>query len=75
MNRGKVKMFIFMVFALMVLSGGAYLVYSNRDTSNVIEIACTEEAKLCPDGTTVVGRVPPDCKFAPCPGEEKVPKG
>jgi heat shock protein HslJ len=29
-------------------------------------VACTMEAKLCPDGTTV-GRVPPDCEFAPCP--------
>jgi len=32
-------------------------------------IACTEEAKLCPDGTAVV-RVGPDCEFQPCPGEE-----
>ena len=30
--------------------------------------ACTEEAKVCPDGTAV-GRVGPDCEFAPCPGE------
>ncbi len=29
-------------------------------------VACTEEAKLCPDGTAV-GRVGPDCEFAPCP--------
>ncbi|MCX6776958.1 MAG: serpin family protein [Candidatus Micrarchaeota archaeon] len=28
--------------------------------------ACTEEAKLCPDGTAV-GRVGPNCEFAPCP--------
>ncbi len=31
-------------------------------------IACTEEAKICPDGSAV-GRVPPDCEFAPCPSE------
>lgn len=30
--------------------------------------ACTMEAKLCPDGTSV-GRVGPSCEFAPCPGE------
>jgi len=30
------------------------------------EVACTMEAKLCPDGS-YVGRVPPDCEFAPCP--------
>lgn len=29
-------------------------------------IACTDEAKICPDGSTV-GRIPPDCEFAPCP--------
>ncbi len=29
-------------------------------------VACTQDAKLCPDGT-YVGRVPPDCEFAPCP--------
>lgn len=34
-------------------------------------VACTEEAKLCPDGSGV-GRVGPNCEFAPCPGEEPV---
>lgn len=29
-------------------------------------VACTEEAKICPDGSAV-GRVPPSCEFAPCP--------
>ena len=28
---------------------------------------CTEEAKLCPDGS-FAGRTGPDCAFAPCPG-------
>jgi hypothetical protein len=28
---------------------------------------CTEEAKLCPDGKTSVGRVGPNCEFAACP--------
>ncbi|NYZ60697.1 hypothetical protein H0O01_03290 [Candidatus Micrarchaeota archaeon] len=28
--------------------------------------ACTEEARLCPDGS-YVGRAGPDCEFAPCP--------
>jgi putative hemolysin len=34
-------------------------------------VACTEEAKLCPDGSAV-GRVAPDCEFAPCPVQPKV---
>lgn len=30
-------------------------------------VACTMEAKQCPDGT-YVGRQGPRCEFAPCPG-------
>lgn len=29
-------------------------------------VACTMEAKLCPDGSAV-GRIGPDCEFAMCP--------
>src|SRR3989344_2434574 len=31
-------------------------------------VACTMEAKICPDGTSV-GRTGPKCEFAACPGE------
>jgi len=31
-------------------------------------VGCTADLKLCPDGSSV-GRVPPDCEFAPCPTE------
>lgn len=31
-------------------------------------VACTMEAKICPDGSAV-GRTGPNCEFAPCPGE------
>jgi hypothetical protein len=31
-------------------------------------IACTMDAKICPDGSGV-GRSGPNCEFAPCPGE------
>ncbi len=31
-------------------------------------VACTMEAKLCPDGSAV-GRTGPKCEFAACPGE------
>jgi hypothetical protein len=34
---------------------------------NIKPIACTQEAKICPDGSAV-GRVGPSCEFAPCPG-------
>lgn len=29
-------------------------------------VACTKEAKICPDGSTV-GRTGPNCEFAECP--------
>lgn len=29
-------------------------------------VACTMEAKICPDGSAV-GRIGPKCEFAPCP--------
>lgn len=31
-------------------------------------VVCTDDVKQCPDGS-YVGRVPPSCEFAPCPGE------
>ena len=31
-------------------------------------VACTMEAKICPDGSSVA-RTGPNCEFAPCPGE------
>ena len=33
-------------------------------------VACTAEAKICPDGTAV-GRVGPDCEFEACPVSKK----
>lgn len=39
---------------------------TNGTSNNTNAAACTLEAKLCPDGTSV-GRVPPQCDFAPCP--------
>jgi hypothetical protein len=40
-------------------SEGGYCVYP---------VVCAADAKICPDGTAV-GRVPPECDFAPCPPE------
>lgn len=33
---------------------------------------CTADVQQCPDGSWV-GRLPPDCKFASCPGENTTP--
>lgn len=39
---------------------------SPKASSSAIPKACTMEAKICPDGRSV-GRVFPNCEFAPCP--------
>ena len=37
-------------------------------------VYCTQEAKLCPDGS-YVGRIWPNCEFAACPGNIILPQG
>jgi len=39
----------------------------NRNVPLSQGVLCTMEAKQCPDGS-YVGRIPPKCEFAPCPG-------
>jgi hypothetical protein len=51
--------------SVLILVVGSYFVYANYYVSQK-QIACTEEAKLCSDGSAV-GRVGPKCEFAPCP--------
>lgn len=41
---------------------------ANKDGNSSIK-ACTEEAKICPDGSAV-GRTGPNCEFAACPSED-----
>lgn len=47
--------------------GGVPPVY--RDVDGNEPVACTMDAKVCPDGS-YVGRIGPNCEFAACPGEE-----
>ncbi len=58
--------------ALIAVAVGGLLFYLNRDNGvlgdNNRSVACTMEAKLCPDGS-YVGRAGPSCEFKACPGE------
>lgn len=56
----------FTVLAVWVVA--AVVAAPPQDTKNpsAPNIGCTEEAKLCPDGSAV-GRIGPNCEFAPCP--------
>jgi hypothetical protein len=54
------------IILLVNVSFGYYL-YKQQSLK---QIACTMEAKICPDGTSV-GRSGPKCEFAPCPVVQK----
>ena len=62
---------LIILIILIVLSGiwlGSKFII---DGSPVGPVACTMDAKLCPDGSYVV-RVSPKCDFAPCPETKTV---
>lgn len=60
---------------IMALSAGMFIWYQQKNLAvdDQMEIikpgtkqkACTEEAKVCPDGSAV-GRTGPNCEFTPC---------
>lgn len=63
------KKIILIFFSLIVLGFFGVvglLVYKYNFPKTDTSYACTMEAKLCPDGSSV-GRSGPDCAFAPCP--------
>lgn len=72
--------FLLVVLVVGILVAGAYYLggqnYKSKDSPprspnpTISETACTADAKICPDGTSV-GRVGPDCEFAACPGEDE----
>src|SRR3989344_2614955 len=52
---------------VLVVGGGVALAYHYRSPApDNGGVACTMEAKICPDGS-VVGRTGPKCEFAECP--------
>jgi murein DD-endopeptidase MepM/ murein hydrolase activator NlpD len=58
------RIIIFIIAAAVGLAG--FLFWLNFFNPQNKQIACTMEAKLCPDGSAV-GRSGPNCQFAPCP--------
>lgn len=53
---------------LTLLAGLLLLAGCATSTDGPGDVACTMDAKICPDGSAV-GRQGPNCEFAPCPGE------
>lgn len=58
----------FIIIILSLVLG--FTAYAEEDSVNDSEknVACTMDAKVCPDGSSV-GRVGPKCEFAKCPDE------
>lgn len=61
--------FIALSFLIAFIIGGFML--AKNDSSR--DVACTLEAKICPDGSSV-GRTGPKCEFSPCPTATPDPK-
>ena len=53
---------IVIVLVLVAIGVVGYKLYQKPNG----QVACTEEAKICPDGSAV-GRTGPKCEFAACP--------
>lgn len=67
-SRGAALPAVIAVIVALILVGGGYyyLVQSPKG-----EMACSAEAKLCPDGSSL-GRSGPNCEFAACPEGEGI---
>ncbi len=73
MNKNQQKLLVLILVIFLVAVGlWSAEFWSNSDQEETI--ACTLEAKLCPDGSSV-GRVPPSCNFAPCATSAAAPAG
>lgn len=59
------KALFVMIVAVLLFGGIAYLSWS-KQVDQPDPTACSQEAKICPDGSAV-GRTEPKCEFAPCP--------
>ncbi len=57
---------ILIVLGALVVGGAVYHWWPGKSGQ-----FCTQEAKICPDGTSV-GRTGPDCEFAPCPTKDVI---
>ena len=59
-----------LIILLIALGIGGYLYFTSYSNNYKIvppqQVACTMDAKLCPDGSSV-GRTGPKCEFVPCP--------
>jgi hypothetical protein len=60
------KTLAFGVVLILLLGIGGFMYRHVMETTAPQGVACTMEAKICPDGSAV-GRTGPNCEFAACP--------
>ncbi len=70
----KKTLFLISLIVIVALLSGFALKIKNLVIQNPETVACTMEAKLCPDGS-YVGRIGPKCEFAECPSPINIGSG
>jgi hypothetical protein len=63
------KNFLFIIIVLLIIIVGGILIWQFWPVSQTDLVSCTQEAKFCPDGSSVV-RTGPNCEFAECSTKE-----
>ena len=63
---GTIFILLFGIVSSAVIGNSPTSKFLNLQTDPVGSWACTTDAQICPDSSTV-GRVPPYCQFAQCP--------
>lgn len=66
-QKGFGQILVLIVIALVGIGG--YFFYKQQVFQPPAQVACTMEAKICPDGSSV-GRTDPNCEFTECPADE-----
>lgn len=62
------KYIIALIIVVLVLVAGYFYWQQNKSViTDPGQVACTMEARICPDGVTYVGRQGPKCEFESCP--------
>lgn len=57
------------IIAIVLVVSGLVYAFTRPTTPDITDgnqVACTMDAKMCPDGS-YVGRTGPNCEFAACP--------
>ena len=60
----RLSIFFMVMLAAIAITGAVSALFLAKNVDK--QKACTEEAKICPDGSAV-GRTGPKCEFTPCP--------